>query len=160
MLGPPLPPPSSHLPLLSSAVLNEPPPSLLLHIHPPSDLAIHPGWLELMWSFKEEFVAHPSKKLQVLYMCIIVWYTAPTVIPIPMCSECSHSQIFKKKKYQLKISLKHPPHLLSSPLPFFWMQPGFPPYLMSPVMYWNVYRAKPPVFLGFQSQFFEAKLVK
>lgn len=67
MLGPPLPPSSSHLPRsFSSAVLNEypppppssPPPPPSLSTHPPSDLSIHPGWVEvIMWSFEEAFVA-------------------------------------------------------------------------------------------------------
>lgn len=47
-------------------------------------------------------------------------------------------------------------HPTFSPLhsPFFWMQPGFPPYLMSPVMYWNVYRAKPDGMSGFDNTHF------
>lgn len=56
MLGPPLPPSSSHRPLLSSAVLNEtpnPPPPLFCIVTPPSNLGIHLVRLKLMmWTFK------------------------------------------------------------------------------------------------------------
>lgn len=75
-------------------------------------------------------------------------------------------------KYQLKISLKHPPHLLSSPLPVFLdaTRLSSVSHVTSHVLEclqsqtrWNVriwQHTFFPVFLGYQSQFFEAKLVK
>lgn len=63
MLGPPLPPSSSHLPPpspLFSCSEWAPPPSSL-STHPPSDFTVHQGWLELnMWPFNEEFVAQKN----------------------------------------------------------------------------------------------------